>query len=124
MRVVDFIDQGWWIAWVVSAVGSLLSLKRWDQRLWFFILAPVIYFVLGIIVGALVAVVTSIAGMELSHNVLMGLTVTLTFGFYVLHCMMYRHDGKNGLRPVSTMREVKSPNYIPPTAAQKRLWLP
>jgi hypothetical protein len=80
-----------WYAMGVSAVGSYFACRRWSSRFAFFLLAPILYFLLWIPITAFVGIFPIPA----AWAYLIGAAITL--GLYVLNCVILYNDGVVGV---------------------------
>lgn len=124
MRVGEFLRDCWWILWVISAFGSWVSLKQVGKRIWFFLFAPFLYVFVWGIVHLVVLSGFRFCGSEASGDFIIGVAFLLTLGLYALHCMMYRHDGEDGVMVMSTHDAVANTHQLPTPATRRRFRLP
>jgi hypothetical protein len=92
MTVGDFMESGWlWLIAGVSAAGSLIACRKWVSRLFFFLLAPLAFFMVWIPVSVLVSLVL----WDYAWAVLVSMMITSGAFFWV--CMVLRNDGVGGV---------------------------
>jgi len=122
MKVAEFFTSpAFWLTVNVSAAGSYFACKTWAARLWFFLIAPPLYAMLWLIVGAILVVPLGFD--RATHTVV---TMAVTLGLYALNCAMLHGDGERGLRMMGSGglggRKGGGGDTIslPPSASQRR----